>query len=73
MGTSQNIWKTENKNLKNDLTNLTGDLKIKDDYLKNKLRILEDRSGRNNIRVEGIPSSGNEGWNIRWNKIMTII
>ena len=73
MGTSQNIWKTENKNLKNDLTNLRGDLRTKDDYLKNKLRILEDRSGRNNIRVEGIPSSENEGWNIRWNKIMTII
>ena len=45
--TSQNFWKTENKNLKEELTNLRSDLKEKDDYLKNKLKILEDRSRRN--------------------------
>ena len=45
--TSQNFWKTENKNLKEELTNLRSDLKEKDDYFKNKLKILEDRSRRN--------------------------
>ena len=45
--TSQNFWKTENKNLKEELTNLRSDLKEKDDYLRNKLKILEDRSRRN--------------------------
>ena len=47
--------------LKEELTNLTSDLKEQDDYLKNKFRSLEDRSRRNNIRVEGIPGSEYEG------------
>ena len=34
--TSQNTWKTENKKLKEELTNLRSDLKEKDVYLKNK-------------------------------------
>ena len=34
LGTSQNIWKTENKKLKEELTNLRSDLKEKDVYLK---------------------------------------
>ena len=41
--------------------NLKSDLKEKDNYFKNKLRILEDRSKRYNIRVEGISGSENEG------------
>ena len=41
--TSQNVWETENIKLKEELTNLRSDLKEKDVYLKNKLRILEDR------------------------------
>ena len=56
METSENIWKTENKKLKEELPNL----KEKHVYLKNKLRILEDRSRRNDIRVEGIPGSEND-------------
>ena len=55
--TSQNIWEAENKKLKEELTNLRGDLEEKDVYLKNKLGILEDRSRKHNIRVEGIPGS----------------
>ena len=55
--TSQNIWEAENKKLKEELTNLRGDLEEKDVYLKNKLGILEDTSRKNNIRVEGIPGS----------------
>ena len=51
--TSQNIWETENKKLKEELTNLGNNLKEKDVYLKNKLRILEDRSKKNNFRAEG--------------------
>ena len=58
--TSQNIWETENKKLKEELTNLRSGLKEKYIFLKNKLRILEDRSRRNNIHVEGIPGSANE-------------
>ena len=42
--TSQNIWETNNKKLKEELTNLRSDSKEKDVYLKSKLRILEDRS-----------------------------
>ena len=64
METSQNIWETENKKLKEELTNLRSDLKEKDVYLKNKLRILEDRSRKNNIRVESIPGSENEEWDV---------
>ena len=59
--TSQNIWETENKKLKEELTNLGNNLKEKDVYLKNKLRILEDRSKKNNFRAEGIPGSENNG------------
>ena len=45
--TSQNIWETENKKLKEVLTNLRHDLKEKDVYLKNqRMRILEDRYSR---------------------------
>ena len=62
--TSQNIWETENKKLKEKLRNLRSDLKKKEDYLKNKLKILEDRSRRNNICVEGIPGTENEGWDV---------
>ena len=59
--TSQNIWETENEKLKEELTNLRSGLKEKYIFLENKLRILEDRSRRNNIHVEGIPGSANEG------------
>ena len=71
--TSQNIWETENKKLKEQLTNLRSDLKEQDDYLKNKLIILEDRSRRNNIRVEGIPGSENEGWDVTEEKLKKVI
>ena len=62
--TSQSIWEKENKKLKEERKNLRSDLNEKDDYLKNKLRILEDRSRRNNIHVEVIPGSENEGWEV---------
>ena len=71
--TSQNTWETENKKLKKELTNLRSDLKEKDVYLKNKLRILEDRSRRNNIHVEGIPGSENEGWDVTEEKLRKVI
>ena len=59
--TSQNIWETENEKLKEELTNLRSGLKENYIFLENKLRILEDRFRRNNIHVEGIPGSANEG------------
>ena len=42
--TSPCIWEKENKKLKEELKNLRSNLNEKEDYLKNKLRILEDRS-----------------------------
>ena len=71
--TSQNVWETENKKLKEELTNLRSDLKEKDVHLKNKLRILEDRSRRNNIRVEVIPGSENEGWDVTEEKLRKVV
>ena len=71
--TSQKIWETENKKLKEELTNLRSDLNEKDDYLKNTLRILKDRSRRNNIRAEGMPDSENEGWYVTEEKLRKVI
>ena len=71
--TSQKIWETENKKLKEELTNLRSDLNEKDDYLKNTLRILKDRSRRNNIRAEGMPGSENEGWDVTEEKLRKVI
>ena len=71
--TSQKIWETENKKLKEELTNLKSDLNEKDDYLKNTLRILKDRSRRNNIRAEGMPGSENEGWDVTEEKLRKVI
>ena len=59
--------------MKKELTNLRSDLKEKDDYLKNKIRILEDRSKRNNICFEGIPSSENEWWDMLVEKLRKVI
>ena len=73
METSQNIWETENKKLKEGLTNLRKDLKEKDVYLKNKLRILEVRSRKNDIRVESIPGSENEEWDATEEKLKKVI
>ena len=55
--------------MKEELTNLRSDLKEENVYLKNKLKILEDRSRRNNIRVEGIPDSEHEGWDVTEEKL----
>ena len=71
--TSQNIWETENKKLKEGLTNLRKDLKENDVYLKNKLRILEVRSRKNDIRVESIPGSENEEWDATEEKLKKVI
>ena len=71
--TSQKIWETENKKLKEELTNLRSDLNEKDDYLKNTLRILKDRSRRNNVRAEGMPDSENEGWYVTGEKLRKVI
>ena len=71
--TSQNIWETENEKLKEELTNLRSGLKEKYIFLENKLRILEDRSRRNNIHVEGIPGSANEGWDVTEEKLRKVI
>ena len=70
---SQNISKTENKKLKEELTNLRSNLKEKDNYLKNKLRILEERSRKNNICVESISGSENEGWGMMEKKLRKVI
>ena len=59
--------------LKQELTKLRSNLKEKDVSLKNKLRILEDRSRRNNIRVECTPGSENKGWDVTQEKLKKII
>ena len=71
--TSQKIWETENKKLREGLPNLRSDLKEKDDYFKNKLTILEDLSRRNNIRIEGILGSENEEWDVTEEKLRKVI
>ena len=71
--TSQNICETENKKLKEQLTNLRSNFKEKDGYLKNKLRILEDRSRKKNIRVEGILGSQNERWDVTEERLSKVI
>ena len=37
------------------------------------MRIWEDRSRRNNIRVEAIPGSENEGWDVTQKKLKKVI
>ena len=34
---------------------------------------MEDRSRKNNIRVEGIPGSENEGWDVTEEKLKKVI
>ena len=68
--TSRSIWETENKKLKRELTNLRSDLKGKDDYLKNN---FEDRSRRNNMRVESIPGRKTEAWSVTKEKLRKVI
>ena len=59
--------------MKEELTNLRSDFLKKDVYLKNKLRILEDRSRRNNIHVEGILGNENEGCDVMEEKLKKVI
>ena len=61
------------KSLKEELTNLKNDLKEKYDSLENKLRILEDRCRRNNIRVEGISGSENARWDVLKENLRKVI
>ena len=68
--TSHSIWETENKKFKRELKNLRSDLKGKDVYLKNN---FEDRSRRNNMRVESIPGSKTEAWSVTKEKIRKVI
>ena len=71
--TSRNIWGTENKKFKEKLRNLRNNLKEKDGYLKHTLRILGNRSRRNNIRVQGIPGCDYEGLDVTEEKLRKVI
>ena len=62
---------TKHKNLTNKLTNAKSHLKEKDGYL-NKLRNLEERSRRNNICVEHIPGSDDEGLHVTKEKLRNV-
>ena len=42
-------------------------------FLRNKLRTLEDRNRRNNLRVEGVTENDNETWEDSENKVKDII
>ena len=41
-------------------------------FLRNKLRTLEDRNRRNNLRVEGVTENDNETWEDSENKVKDI-
>ena len=61
LGNFQIIWETHNQNSKEELKNLRSNVREKDRCLKSKLRLLKDRSKGNNICVEGIANSKNQG------------
>ena len=50
-----------NKNLKNDKQQYD-ELWQKNKYLRDKLRDIEDRSRRNNLRIDGLQEVENETW-----------
>ena len=60
------------KNLQMNLKEIENDLLNPDD-VSNKLVELEDRSRRNNLRIDGIKESPNETWETCENKIQDII
>eukprot|EP00111_Clytia_hemisphaerica_P001867 TCONS_00005243-protein len=43
------------------------------DYFKNKMRTLEDRNRRNNLRVDGIKESDNETWDECEEKVKSLL
>ena len=51
------------KELRKDITMVKNNNENEIIILKNKLRDLEDRSRRNNLRIDGIAESENESWN----------
>ena len=71
--TTQEIWNTKANDMKEEINTLKEELKERDKFFKEKLRIMEDRSRRNNIRVEGIPESENESWEETEKKLKEII
>ncbi|XP_065664399.1 uncharacterized protein LOC136086060 [Hydra vulgaris] len=75
---SENSYKIKNIAMDLDETNkkvisLELSNKIKDNSeilkIKNKLREIEDRSRRNNLRIEGLKESENENWSVSESKV----
>ena len=63
---------TENE-LKEEITSIKQECESENIMLRNKLRELEDRSRRNNIRIEGVNENENETWDDTTNKVEEII
>lgn len=81
---TQNLLDTKIENFTNDLEsklatkiqNINGVLyaaKKQDDYLKDKIRILEDRNRRSNLRIDGVQESDQETWSQCEEKIKRIM
>ena len=69
----------ESAKLKNDVRKIQTDMKyIEDDlldpeYVMGKLIELEDRSRRNNLRIDGVEETPNETWDICEGKVQDIV
>ena len=63
---------TENE-LKEEIKSIKQQCESENIMLRNKLRQLEDRSRRNNIRIEGVNENENETWDDTTNKVEEII
>lgn len=61
------IVKKKTKELSNKIKDNSEMLKI-----KNKLREIEDRSRRNNLRIEGLKESENENWSVSESKVQKL-
>ena len=61
------------KELKEEIKSVKEQCEIDNQMLRNKLRELEDRSRRNNIKIEGVKENENETWDDTAKKVEDII
>ena len=66
------IVKNNIKKVKSDMKEITEDL-LDSDKLSSKLIKLEDRSRRNNLRIDGIAEDQNDSWHEREEKVPAVI
>ena len=61
------------KELKDEIASVKEKHEVENKFLRDKVRELEDRSRRNNIRIEGLKESENETWETTTRKVEDII